>query len=198
MTNPAYAELEYCGTDVARAALAVLDQDRQARVLLNSSRQLLWANQRARGILSSGRGLEVRDGVLVSTRPGAPDEVAALLQRCDDTLASLVLQDKTDNSHLILRCRRMSLSPSTVFALTIISSGHEFGGSYIGVDSAFRLTQSEYRVLCALMAGQDVDAIATASNVSVETTRSHIKSLYMKMSVNSREAMFRRAVPFLL
>jgi DNA-binding CsgD family transcriptional regulator len=53
-------------------------------------------------------------------------------------------------------------------------------------------------VLLQMIDGRTADEIAGDLAVSVETTRSHIRSIYGKLNVSSREAMFRRIQPFLL
>ena len=51
-----------------------------------------------------------------------------------------------------------------------------------------RLTTREREVLTSLLDGQSADAIATASFVSVTTVRSQIRSVLMKLGVNSQLA----------
>lgn len=51
-----------------------------------------------------------------------------------------------------------------------------------------RLTDREGEVLEALMDGKTADAIATESTVSLNTVRTHIRSILMKLEVNSQIA----------
>lgn len=57
------------------------------------------------------------------------------------------------------------------------------------VGAIFGLTPSESRTLDGLVSGQRADELARASSVSIETVRTHIRRIYNKLGVNSREQM---------
>lgn len=57
-----------------------------------------------------------------------------------------------------------------------------------------QLTQREHEVLQALMCGQSADEIAAAHYVSIATVRSHIRSILLKLGVNSQLAAAALAV----
>jgi DNA-binding CsgD family transcriptional regulator len=75
-------------------------------------------------------------------------------------------------------------------------SGSEFKARYADLEKVFQLTAAEHRVLLKLLDGQTADEIAELLRVSIETTRSHIRQIYLKLSVTSREGMFSRLRPY--
>lgn len=61
---------------------------------------------------------------------------------------------------------------------------------------ALRLTPSETRVLNSLLNGQTVDQTASRLAVSVQTARTHVRRIYVKLGVNSREQLFAAVLPY--
>jgi DNA-binding CsgD family transcriptional regulator len=58
------------------------------------------------------------------------------------------------------------------------------------------LTRAEHRVLLELLHGQEADALTKLLGVSIETVRSHIRNIYGKLEVNSREQLFFKTQTF--
>jgi DNA-binding CsgD family transcriptional regulator len=60
----------------------------------------------------------------------------------------------------------------------------------------FHLTSTERRVVEALFAGQTAEQIGGEFSISIGTVRAHIRHIYEKLGVASREALFHKALPF--
>ncbi len=58
------------------------------------------------------------------------------------------------------------------------------------------LTRREREVLCALAKGMSYKMIADTLGISFETVRSHLKGVYLKMSVNNNTAAVAKAIHF--
>ncbi|WP_292106882.1 helix-turn-helix transcriptional regulator [Brevundimonas sp.] len=63
---------------------------------------------------------------------------------------------------------------------------------YVWADFApyFDITRSEAAIVKRLIGGQTPLAVAEALNVSIETVRTHIRRIYNKLGVSSREQLF--------
>jgi LuxR family maltose regulon positive regulatory protein len=59
--------------------------------------------------------------------------------------------------------------------------------------TAFELSQQEMRVLQMLLADHTAEEIARRLSLSMETIRSHMRRIYRKMNVHSRDEMMRVA-----
>ncbi len=68
----------------------------------------------------------------------------------------------------------------------------------VGVAEAFHLTGGETRVLEQLCQGATAQEAAVELRSSVETIRTHIKHLYQKVGVGSREALLSQLRPFMM
>ena len=64
------------------------------------------------------------------------------------------------------------------------------------LSAKYNLTTAEQRVLNDLLTGSKADEIAEAREISVETVRTHVRRLYAKMNVSSREGLFFTALQY--
>lgn len=64
------------------------------------------------------------------------------------------------------------------------------------IGHALCLTPSETRILHSLLNGQTVDQTAERLAVSVQTARTHVRRIYAKLGVNSREQLFAAVLPY--
>src|SRR3546814_4435442 len=87
-------------------------------------------------------------------------------------------------------------SDLAVFGVTFFGSGSEFRTQYEELDRIFGVTKAEQHVLADLLGGHDADHISKMRQISVETVRSHIRAIYSKVGVRSREALFHKLQPF--
>lgn len=182
--------------EVGALALRWFDIDLQPRLICTRTLELVWANQTAKDALRSGGDLEVRDGTIATCERAQQAALCTFVRECETVLSTLALPAADGDGHLLLRARQLDTEGR--IALVFLRSNGAFRALHADLEHAFRLTPSEYRVLLRLIEGQTAEAIASATKLSVETVRSHIRHIYAKMGVASREAMFAKTLPFRL
>ncbi|MBX3561921.1 MAG: helix-turn-helix transcriptional regulator [Sphingomonas sp.] len=196
-------ELDKEGEDAmasALLALAWMECEEQPRLICTDDLLLVWANAAARTEFAQGTDLELKDGLLVVHERAHQAELAAFVKQCDGAISTLALSTRDGDGHLLLRARRIAAESGETgrVGLTFLRSGAGFRPHYADLERAFQLTPAEHRILLNMADGLNAEAIAEAKDLSIETVRSHIRSLYNKMGVASREAMFARIRPFRL
>ena len=184
----------------ARLALAWLEGDDQPRLICTDELAGVWANAAARAALAPGGDLELKDGQLALHERAQQAELCAFVKNCDGQLATLALRARDGDGHLLLRARCIAedTAEGRRVGLAFLRGGAAYQPHYADLDRAFQLTPAEHRILLRMADGMNAEAIAEVKNLSIETVRSHIRSLYNKMGVASREAMFARIRPFRL
>ena len=80
--------------------------------------------------------------------------------------------------------------------LIFYRSGAEFSLRYADLDKVFRLTASEHRILMLMLDGLTADELSQRLGSSLDTVRTHIRNIYGKLKVTSREGMFSRLRPY--
>jgi DNA-binding CsgD family transcriptional regulator len=179
-------------------ALAWLDHDYMPRCVLADDLTVLWANIAGRSALAKRRDLEVRDGALYATKAQHQGELLAFVRSSGAGISTLCLPRFGGNGHLLLRAQRLSWSEEPAYGVSFFGTGDDYVHTYADLDVAFGLTHAENKVLLRLLDGHDAEQLARLLDVSVETVRSHIRKIYQKIGVRSREALFRVAMPFSL
>lgn len=184
------------GDDVAIYSQSWLELENWPRLIVNHDFEILWSNSAADGLLSGRQGLGKRGGRLHATNPAGNDALEELLKGTESGPSILSIERPTRDGWLLLRACRLGGPTAKVFGIGVTEATEQNRASYEHLDKAFGLTKAEHRVLLALLDGNDAEALATMHGVSVETTRSQIRSIYVKVGVGSRERLFARLQHF--
>jgi DNA-binding CsgD family transcriptional regulator len=183
----------------ARLALSWLDGDAIARLICTQDGALLWTNAAGQDALVRGGALELRDGLLQAGERGGQYLFARFVAELGPLPGSVALPFPDGDGHLLLRGRQIGGdSASRYLGITFHSTGSGFRALYADLEKVYQLTPAEYRVLGEMIDGRTADAIARLMKLSIETVRSHIRHIYSKMRVSSREELFSKISPFRL
>jgi DNA-binding CsgD family transcriptional regulator len=184
----------------------ILDDIRDAVMLVGDGGRLLYANSAAEALLARDGPLKVRQGRLRS-RAGASD--TALRRAIDSACAGeppatqAIVMDHPDQVPLVVvvKCPPDSefadaTSPGRALLLTF--DPHPDGKRLVGpLRECFGLTKSEAEVAAAIAEGSSVARIAERRRVAVNTIRSQIKIIAAKFGCTrqSQIAAIVNAVP---
>lgn len=182
--------------DAADYALSWLEIDSQARVIVNGARAILWSNVAAGVLLADRQGIEIRGGFLHPTDATNEDALRAFLRSADSGSSSWCIERPKRDGWVLMRARRLGWPASGVIGICFVVATDRSSARYEHLDTAFGLTKAEHRVVLDLLDGNDAETLAGRHGVSVETTRTHIRSIYQKIGVSSRERLFARLQPF--
>lgn len=172
------------------------DTDQTPRAIVDAKLRPVWMNQAARSQLERRRDVELREGTLFTTNSAYQGALASFVAGCDRELSGFCLPCDDGDGHVLFRGQEIEHSDGRYFGLIFYRSGSEFSARYADLDTVFQLTQSEHRVLQQMIGGYTADEISNNLRVSIETTRSHIRQIYLKLNVTSREGLFSRIRPY--
>lgn len=203
MLNPTVNPPHIAESRVDDLALKWLALDTHARLIVNQDMRICWTNDEAARELARRRDMESNTGVLRTVNRGLQRQLQEFVRACTSTLASWNLPRSDGDGHLIIRAQRLSgdayhVAAGCTYGLLFFGTGSEFEARYANLDKVFHLTASEHRVLLAMIGGHDATAAAAVLDVSIETVRSHIRNIYSKIGVASREALFFKLRPYRL
>jgi len=183
----------------ARLALSWLDRDAVPRLICTQDGALLWTNEVGQDALIGGGALELRDGLLQASDRAGQYLFARFIADLGPLPGSVALPAPDGDGHLLLRGRQIGGDRGTRYlGLGFHPTGSGFRAVYADLDKVYQLTPAEYRVLGEMIDGRTADAIARLMKLSIETVRSHIRHIYAKMRVSSREELFSKISPFRL
>lgn len=182
-----------------RALERWIDTDHLPRAIVSKTCRLIWANAAARDMLATRTGLVVQNGVLGCVESTSTPSLARFVSECDDHIRSFFLVDETRQAFMVLRGRLIDEAEGYhMVGLVFYEDSAEFLRRYMDVGVAFKLTGTEHQVVNHLLGGDTAEDITQKLNISMATARSHIRNIYRKLNVTSREALFKRLQPFRL
>lgn len=160
---------------------------------------LFWLNNAARDLLGRGNGMAVRDNRLVPVNHDLEADWRAFLLACDGTVRNFPLPCSDSDGHLIFSIRELRRdSEERYIGIAFHHASTNHSATYAELDKVFNLTPAEHRILLMMLDGETASVVAARSHVSIDTVRSHIRHIYMKVGVTSREALFRQLRPYCL
>jgi DNA-binding CsgD family transcriptional regulator len=176
-----------------------LDQEWEARFLLDDRLKVLWHNRTANDWLDRPQcPLKLTAEVLATKDSRSQGRFASLFSGANVTVRTLLVADTAHGADMLFHARHVGeFGGASYFGLCVRSTCASQTHDLIGLGEAFSLTPSEEAVLKKMVRGNTVDRIARSSKTSPETVRTHVRRAYSKMSVSSREEMFSRIRPFL-
>jgi DNA-binding CsgD family transcriptional regulator len=179
--------------DAHALGLAWLKNDPHSRVILDDRLEVSWCNHAADAEFKLKRDLLIRDGMLAAANRSNQARLAEFVKSCGNEVRGLFFGCSDGNADLIFRGQELNRGGARRFiGVRFFRSDSRNAVQHLALDQVFKLTKSEHRVLLEMLEGCTADQVAQKLGVSVETTRSHIRNLYVKLGVTSRESMFSR------
>jgi DNA-binding CsgD family transcriptional regulator len=172
-------------------------RDTRALLVVDDDLNICWRNDAAVELLGRAPTVTICDGLLVPCGMRAKATFRSFVRASSERLSTLCLQ-ANDTDHML--CTAISLVDGekprkTGISLRLTSDAVSVGA--VTLEAAFSLTPSERTVVQTLLAGHTAEQIGSQLRLSVGTIRMHIRHIYDKLGVSSREAMFHKLIPFL-
>ncbi|MGN3974137.1 helix-turn-helix transcriptional regulator [Tsuneonella sp. SYSU-LHT278] len=188
--------LEKPGALDSGSALEWLARLSLPRLVVNSGLALLWANRAARSVLSSGLLLNLRDERLCFDDPLGQDHWRERLSHVGAELERLVVTDKRGHPNAIVGAFRSSAAGQDALFLSLMAVAQPLDLVKCGLAAQFDLTRSECQIAQMLVDLLSPREIAESLGVSINTVRTHIRGIYLKLSVSSQRELLRLASSF--
>ncbi|MFC4314193.1 helix-turn-helix transcriptional regulator [Steroidobacter flavus] len=191
------------------ASLEALNRIRQGILLLDQRGCVCFANTMAEQILQRNDGLSLGEIEGSDRTLDTVDSLAqAALERAIQAAISAPQADGTHHTQTVL-VRRTSEATHYIVQVSYLpeTNPYHLGASapravvFIKADTlvsqpepgllqrVYSLTPAEVRAALALCDGDSLDAVAAHLNVTLNTLKTHLKSIYAKTAVDSRAAL---------
>jgi len=175
---------------------AALDRLPQGVVIADSSGRIVFMNRLAESILRTGDGLMLAPGGLQARRPQDTIRLRMLMARAAGTIAgndlhpggAISLPRSGELGPLTLQVAPLASSVRRAAAIIFITAPEyqPVSGSLM-LQDLLDLTPAEARLTAALVSGQTIKQFAEEAEVTLNTARTHLKSVFAKTGV-SRQA----------
>lgn len=157
---------------------------------------LLWSNQAADALFAAGKDLQLINGTVGCADKTLTQEFrtfVALLGEAPE--AWIYCREEIPRQMVRAEIVRPDGLPAGV-ALTIYPIDVPDLFLWSDFDKVFGLTRAETVVVKRLVGGEPAEAIAAELSVALDTVRTHVRRVYVKLGVNNREQLFSKLSAF--
>jgi DNA-binding CsgD family transcriptional regulator len=168
-----------------------------ARLLVTGDRNLLGCDRGARIELSSCESLRQSGARIEPADPGTLDDFVEFLDVPEGGINILCLPRRRKEGHLLMRASRLAVDAGIpVIAIACRGTGPEFKPLWADIAEIFDLTPAEHRMVQALLSAISPEAIAKKQRLSINTVRTHIRNVYIKLDISSVDELRRSLAGF--
>jgi DNA-binding CsgD family transcriptional regulator len=167
--------------------------DRGAKLILDGNRRVIWASADATLLASGHSCISIANGEF-GGRTRHSD--ALVRDLCDDAehaadgIADLLVAPEASLCpELFVRAQSYSVPGDRLILLTIRNLARDLDG-IPDLGRLYGLTRTEQQVTRMMIQGQSVTEIGSRLNKSVLTVRTHVKRVYSKLGVGTKEQLF--------
>lgn len=172
--------------------------DRKARIIVDDEVRIAWSNAAAEAELGSAGSIYSLNGVLRFEDPARTRLLHEFVRRVAQDFETLCLPSSA-SGHLVFQAGLIGeIDGKRAVGVRFHDTRADQATAYADLGSVFGLTSKQREVMLLLMGGTSTEQITRTMGVSLETVRSHIKSIYQKLEVTSREGLFSKIAPFRL
>lgn len=175
-----------------------LSTGRHGRLICDAQQKVLWYNQSFQ-ILSqkTARFLISRDQ-LVFTNKNDQSLFINFIEHPSADDAAFWLQDKDGLLKVAVQCQRIkAFSVPDCFGLRIAENTDFLASDFRHFEAYLNLTRQETMICRLMLQGRTVQDIVEICGKSQDTVRFHVRNIYRKMGISSREELFANLRHFL-
>jgi DNA-binding CsgD family transcriptional regulator len=178
---------------IADLALISIETWPQAMLFMNNEDlRVVWMNDAASRLLREHTA-GIKNGRIHLSQRGQQKSFEEFLSGSPLASDSWSLDLTNGRGALVFRCRMV---PETGHTLLSIYSTEVPSTHLPDVKGLLGLTPSEARIVKGLVGGRRADELSEDLGVSLETVRTHIRRIYLKTGVNSREQLIAKVSAF--
>lgn len=172
------------------------DENSGSHLVIEDNLRIRWISPCAEELIGRSEFVRIRQNRLSVGSFENTQLFRTLITTSNGEAVSLCLPDGYDN-HIV--CTAVALANEKGRRLTSVTvkltvETPPFDGTMLA--SAFHLTAAEKAIIEAMVAGKTAEQVSQERESSLGTVRVHIRHIYEKLSVNSREALFHKIMPY--
>src|SRR6185312_7681108 len=159
---------------------------RRARLIVTDDLALQWRNPAAAALLERRDPLVLSGEAVRARDPADGRRFQAFVRAAGPQTTILCLAERDNDGHLLAAAVRL---PGGLVGLTAFYASDEVQYHWADLREAFGLTASERDIAQALASGLTAEAVARTLRTSIKTVRTHIRHIYSKLGLSSREEL---------
>jgi DNA-binding CsgD family transcriptional regulator len=175
------------------------NRDVRARIVIGDDLSITWQNPAASHFLEGQIDIFAVHGRSIKLKsPGLNRHFADFIRSSGSEVTTLCLALSDSDYVLCTATNLIDDSQRRRTGVTLRRASETISVGAANLQAAFGFTPGERQVVERLFAGQTAEQTGDRLRLSVGTIRAHIRNIYEKLGVSSREALFSKLMPFML
>lgn len=168
--------------------------DDQPRVVLGDDLEVLWSNAAADEAFAQAQDVLLVNGFFKLS--DSSEMVGFRRFLTEGHKPGAWCSTDGDRGATVFRAERIELDGFVATGVIFRAADARYQPQWVDFSRVFGLTGMEFKVARRLLDGLQIESIANELKIAVGTARIHVRNLYGKLDVSSREAMFRLLLPY--
>lgn len=171
------------------------DLEARARVILDDDLRLIWSNAVADAMFAEAADIRRAGDCVELPRPAEHEAFRKFIVASTPGISGWCTP-RAREGVLVFRAWRIDAGDTVGVGLAFHTSDGAYTPKWADFGRALGLTPTEYKVALRLLDGFRIETVAEDAGIAPATARTHVRNLYVKLGVGSREALFRALAPF--
>ncbi|KQU55762.1 hypothetical protein ASG67_06475 [Sphingomonas sp. Leaf339] len=169
--------------------------DLRARFIVDQELSIVWINDAANRIIDDHNIMSRDSGRLTFSSKTITKRYLTMIDQSKprQVPASMCI-GANDDHYVLLTAINIGTTARCFTGISMRSSAHGIGFSDEVLRDTFHLTTMERRILECLVSGNTANEVSWLLMISLGTVRVHIRHIYEKLDVSSREPLFNKVL----
>jgi DNA-binding CsgD family transcriptional regulator len=183
---------------VAAPLSAWAERDERARLVVDNDLVVHWKNTAAAQLMEQCPAFLPPPGPLLPRNIFQRDIFKCFVRDAGWQISRSCIRLSCDD-HVICTATKLSEgNEPSLTGLTLRRARNIMAVDTKVLETVFELTTAERKVLEIMFSGHVAEEIGSRLDLTVGTIRTHLRNIYEKVDVSSREAMFCKLLPYML
>jgi len=162
-----------------------------ARVICDENQKILWHNWNFKVLLNCGNTVKPDREAFMLTGSREQSALSEFMGKTSPQDTVIWTNDPNGVSKSVLQCQRIDTPIfASAFGIRIADGAISLAEEFRHFESYFNFTKQEAKICRLMLGGRTVQVIVDLEGKSSDTVRFHIRNIYVKVGVSSREALF--------
>ena len=163
------------------------------RIMIDRNRRVIWATSAAALLASGGSCISIANGELAGQTRHSDAQLREICADSEgaapDAIEQLIASEPSLSPELFVRAQSYPVQGIPCTLLTIRKLARELK-EIPDLGRLYGLTRTEQQIVGMMVQGQSVTEISEELHKSVLTVRTHVKRIYSKLNVGTKEQLF--------
>jgi len=162
--------------------------------LLQKNGRLVWCNAAVMRLLQGTSPLVLRNGLLMTRRSATTNALRAWLKDLNDQPSFHLVRGDTPQGNVVIQAMAVSGASDDVVGCTLRSASSHVELAVLS--QALGITPAQSGIVRRMILGSSLEEISDDTGLSITTVRTHLRNIYARLKISSRDELFRLCLPY--